>query len=165
MVEIDKLKKIQFLEGLSDEVLEKIGAIAQLETFDEEAILVRQDQNQHLIYMLVSGKIFSNCRSSSGKALTLDELSPGQTFGVSALIGESPATFTAICAEECTVITLSADQMTKLFEQDYKFGAVLMQQVVELFKAKMNKHTRQFLHSLATHPAMGEIRSDSVATY
>jgi CRP-like cAMP-binding protein len=155
MVGIDTLKKIHFLQGLSDDILEKIGAVAQLETFDEEAILVRQDQKLHLIYMLISGKIFSNCRSSSGAALTLEELSPGQTFGVSALIGDSLATFTAICAEESTVITLSADQMFKLFEQDYQVGYVVMQKVVELCKSKMNRHTRQFLHSLAIHPAMG----------
>ena len=155
MVGIDTLKKIHFLQGLSDDILEKIGAVAQLETFDEEAILVRQDQKLHLIYMLISGKIFSNCRSSSGAALTLEELSPGQTFGVSALIGDSLATFTAICAEESTVITLSADQMLTLFEQDYQVGYVVMQKVVELCKSKMNKHTRQFLHSLAIHPAMG----------
>ena len=85
----------------------------------------------------------------------MEELSPGQTFGVSALIGESPATFTAICAEECTMITLSAEQMIKLFEQDYKVGYVVMQQVVELCKSKMNKYTRNFLHSLSIHPAMG----------
>ncbi|MBU0969843.1 MAG: cyclic nucleotide-binding domain-containing protein [Proteobacteria bacterium] len=162
MVGIDILKKIHFLQDLSDDILEKIGGIAQLETFDEEAILVRQDQKLHLIYMLVTGKIFSNCRSASGKALTLDELSPGQTFGVSALMGDSLATFTAICAEECTVITLSSDQMIQLFEQDFKLGYVVMQQVVELFKSKMNKHTRQFLHSLATHPAMGEIQKDPI---
>lgn len=155
MVGIDTLKKIHFLQGLSDDILEKIGAVAQLETFDEEAILVRQDQKLHLIYMLISGKIFSNCRSSSGAALTLEELSPGQTFGVSALIGDSLATFTAICAEESTVITLSADQMLTLFEQDYQVGYVVMQKVVELCKSKMNRHTRQFLHSLAIHPAMG----------
>jgi CRP-like cAMP-binding protein len=155
MVGIDTLKKIHFLQGLSDDILEKIGAVAQLETFDEEAILVRQDQKLHLIYMIISGKIFSNCRSSSGAALTLEELSPGQTFGVSALIGDSLATFTAICAEESTVITLSADQMLKLFEQDYQVGYVVMQKVVELCKSKMNRHTRQFLHSLAIHPAMG----------
>jgi len=156
MVEIDTLKKIHFIDGLSDEILEKIGAIAQLVTFDEEAILVRQDQNQHLIYMMVSGKIFLNCRAASGKALTLDEVTPGQTFGVSTLIGDgdSLATFTAICAEECRVITLSADQMIQLFEKDNKLGYVLMQRVVELFKSTMNKHTRQFLHSLSIHPAM-----------
>ncbi len=154
MVGIDTLKKIHFLQDLSDEILEKIGAVAQLETFDEEAILVRQDQKLHLIYMLISGKIFSNCRSASGTALTLDELSPGQAFGVSSLVGDSLATFTAICAEECTVITLSADQMIKLFEQDYKVGYVVMQQVVELCKSKMNKHTLNFLHSLAIHPSI-----------
>ena len=157
MVGIDILKKIHFLQDLPDEILEKIGAVAQLDTFDEEAILVRQDQKFNIIYLLISGKIFLNCRAASGKALTLDELSPGQSFGVSALIeaGQSLATFTAICAEDCSVITLSADQMTQLFEQDYKVGYVVMQQVVELFKSQMNKHTRMFLDSLATHPAMG----------
>lgn len=155
MVEIDILKKIHFLRELPEKILEKIGSIAQLETFEEEAILVRQDQKLHLIYMLISGKIFLNCRSASGKALTLDELSPGQTFGVSSIIGDSLATFTGICAEDCTVITLSADQMAQLFEQDYKVGYVVMQQVVELFKDRMSKHTRLFLHSLAKHPAMG----------
>ncbi|MCP4719213.1 MAG: cyclic nucleotide-binding domain-containing protein [Desulfobacteraceae bacterium] len=156
MVGIDKLKKIQFLKNLPDGILEKIGTIAVMETFDEESILVRQDQKLYLVYMLVSGKIFLNCRATSGKALTLDELSPGQTFGVSALLGDSPATFTAICAEECEILTLSADQMVQLFEQDYQLGYTMMQEVVLLFKSNMNKHTRQFLHSLATHPAMAK---------
>ncbi len=156
MVGIDKLKKNQFLKNLPDSILEKIGTIAVMETFDEESILVRQDQKLHLVYMLVSGKIFLNCRAASGKALTLDELSPGQTFGVSALLGDSLATFTAICAEECEIITLSADQMVQLFEQDYQLGYTMMQEVVLLFKSSMNKHTRQFLHSLAIHPAMAK---------
>ncbi len=55
MVGINDLKKIHFIKELPDDILEKISTVAQLETFDEEAILIRQDQAQHLIYMLVSG--------------------------------------------------------------------------------------------------------------
>ncbi len=154
MIGIEALRKIHFLKDMPDDILEKIGGIAQLEIVDEEAILVRQDQKQDLVYMLVSGKIFLNCRSTSGKALTLDELLPGQSFGISSFLGESLSTFTAICAEKSTIITLSADQMIQLFEKDYKLGYIIMQQVVQMFKSRMDKHTRQFLRSLATHPDM-----------
>ncbi|MCD4676070.1 MAG: cyclic nucleotide-binding domain-containing protein [Desulfobacula sp.] len=152
MVEKEDLKKIYFLKDLPDVILGKVGAIAQLETFDEESILFRQNQEQTLLYMLVSGKVFLNCRSASGKSLTLDEVSAGRTFGVSALMGETSGTFTAICAETCSIITVSGQQMHQLFEEDFQVGHTLMLKVVAVFKSRMEMHTRQFLHSLATHP-------------
>ena len=155
MVGTKELKKINFIKDLSEDALEKIGTVAQLENFDEEAILIRQDQNQHLIYMLVAGKLFLNCRASSGEALTLDELGPGQTFGVSSLLDNSPATYTAICAEDCTVITIASAQLLQLFKSDYVTGCQVMQQVVAKFKNRMNRHTQQFLKKLKTHPAIG----------
>jgi len=152
MVEKDDLKKISFLKDLPDPILEKVGAIAQFEMFDEESILFRQDQEQTLLYMLVSGKVFLTCRSGSGKPLTLDEVSSGRTFGVSALMGESSSTFTAVCAETSSIITVSGEQMLQLFEEDFEIGHALMLKVVKLFKARMEMHTRQFLHSLAMNP-------------
>ncbi len=154
MIEIEALKKIHFLKELPGDILEKIGSVAQLETVDKESVLVKQDQTLDTVYMLAFGKIFLNCRASSGKALTLDELSPGQSFGVSAFIGESLSSFTAICAEKSSIITLPANQMIQLCEKDYKLGYTFMQQVVQTFKSRMDKHTRQFIHSLATHPDM-----------
>ena len=152
MVEKDILKKIVFLKDLADPILEKIGAIAQCETFDEEGILFRQNQEQTLLYMLVSGKVSLSCRSSTGKPLTLDEVSPGRTFGVSALMGETSSTFTAVCVEPCEIITLSGEKMLELFENDFKTGHSLMLKVVGIFRSRMKMHTRQFLHSLASHP-------------
>lgn len=152
MVEKDIFKKIVFLKNLPDPILEKISTIAQFETFDEGNILFRQNQKQTFLYMLVSGKVFLNCRATSGKPLTLDEVSPGRTFGVSALMGESSSTFTAICAETCEVIRLSGEQMRLLFEEDFQVGHTLMLKVVEIFRSRMKMHTCQFLHSLATHP-------------
>ncbi|MEH0023031.1 MAG: cyclic nucleotide-binding domain-containing protein [Desulfobacter sp.] len=155
MVGINDLKKINFTKALPDEILEKISTVAQLETYDEEAILIRQDQSQHLIYMLVSGRIFLNCRAGSGQAYTLDELSPGHTFGLSSLLDNSPATYTAICAEDSTVITMASAQLLQLFKSDYAAGYQVMQQVVEKFKKRMNRHTRLFMESLSNHPAIG----------
>ena len=155
MVDIQDLTKISFLKGLPVAVLEKIATVVQTEKFDEETILVRQDQSQHLIYMLVSGKIYLNCRGTSGQSLTLDELRAGQTFGLSSLLGNSPSTYTAICAEDSTLYTISSAQLLKLFESDYSLGYQVMQQVVERFKKRMSRHTQMFIQALSTHPAIG----------
>ncbi len=103
MVENKILKQINFLKDVEDNVLEKVGSIAQLEVFDEESILFRQNQEQALLYMLVSGKIFLNSRSGTGKSLTLDEVNPGRTFGISSIMGEGSSTFTAVCAEKSSI--------------------------------------------------------------
>ncbi|MDA3791785.1 MAG: cyclic nucleotide-binding domain-containing protein [Desulfobacula sp.] len=152
MVEKDILKKIVFLKDVPDSILEKVGAIAQLKTFDEESILFRQGQEEDFLYMIVSGKVFLNCRSVQGKSLTLDEISEGRTFGVSALLGESSSTFTAVCAQPSSFITISGQQMRQLFEVDFQAGYTLMLKLAELFRSRMEMHTRQFLHSLAMHP-------------
>ena len=161
MVGVENLKKINFLRELPEEVLEKIGTVAQLEEFDEETILIRQDQSQHLIYMLISGKIYINCRAVSGQALTLDELSPGQTFGLSSLLDSSPSTYTAICAEDCKVITISSEQLLELANADHTTGYHVMRQVVEKFKKRMTRHTQLFMAALAAHPAVRQIKTKS----
>lgn len=157
MVEKEIMKKISFLTDLSDEMLEKVGEISQLEVFDEESILFRQNQEQNLIYMLVSGKVFLNSRSTKGESLTLDEVKPGRTFGVSALLGSSSGTFTAVVAEKSQIITVSGRQMKELFESDTKLGHSLIQKVVLLFRSRMNMHTQQLLNSLASHPGIKRV--------
>jgi CRP-like cAMP-binding protein len=152
MVEKEYFKKIAFLKDMPDRILEKIGAISQLETFDEESVLFRQNQEKALLYMLVSGKVFLNSRSGSGKFLTLDEVTPGWTFGVSALLGGHSSTFSAVCAETSTMITVSGEQIRQLFLEDFEIGHAVMLKVVELFKSRMEMHTGRFLHSLANHP-------------
>ncbi len=159
MVEKNRLKEIGLLQDVPDSFLEKIGQIAQLETFDEETILFRQNQDQFLVYMLVSGLIFLNSRSSSGKLLTLDAVSPGRTFGLSALMGEASPTFTAICAEKSTLITISGQQMRELFESHFDIGFTLMKKVAELFRGRTEMHTRQFLQTLSTHTEIEKLYS------
>lgn len=161
MVGLENLKKINFMRELPEEVLEQISTVAQLEDFDEETILIRQDQSQHLIYMLISGKIYINCRATSGQALTLDELTPGQTFGLSSLLDSAPSTYTAICAEDCQVITISSEQLLQVAQSDFTTGYHVMRQVVEKFKKRMTRHTRLFMAALAAHPAVRQIKSSS----
>ncbi len=79
--------------------------------------MIRQNDPQHLVHMLVSGKICLNARSDTGWVLTLDEIEPGQSFGLSALFGKSSTTYTAVCTEPCDIIVLSSDLMANCLKR------------------------------------------------
>ncbi len=155
MVDKEILKDILFLEDLPDPVIEKIASIATLEHYDQHTTLFHQNQDLTHLFMLVSGKIHFTVESASGKALILDKIYEGRTFGVSALMEESSSAYTAICAEKSTVISISGKEMHQLFEEDFKLGHLLMMKVVKLFKQRMELHTRQFLLSLASNSEIG----------
>jgi len=157
MVEKEILKQILFLNDLADPVLDKIAAIAKFETFDEQSILFHQHQELTHLYMLVSGKVFLNIETASGKLLTLDKIYEGRTIGISALMPDSASTYTALCKEKSSIITMSGEKMHQLFTNDFKIGHILMLKVLKLFKSRMEMHTRQFLLSLATHPEISKL--------
>lgn len=152
MVKKEMLKQIYFLKDLPDHILEKIGEIAQFQDCGNQEILYRQNEVQTVLYMLLKGKVLLNSRSSKGQSFTLDEVLPGRTFGIPALLNESCGTFTAVCAEPCSMITLSGKKMQQLFEDDFEIGHVLMREMVEMYKIRRELHTQQFVRSLKTHP-------------
>ncbi len=152
MIKIEQLKKILFFQGLPEKILSKIADIAEIETHEEEAELFKQHQNLSDFYSVLSGKIFLSSRSPRGVSLNLHEVMPDHSFGLSAVIGDVEASFSAICAEKSEVIKLSNDNMLKLFEEDKELGYLIMLRVVQFFNSRMNKHTHQFLQSIASHP-------------
>ena len=152
MVKIEQLKKILFFQGLSDEILTEIGNIAKIETYEEETEFFRQNQNLSHFYMLLSGRIFLNSRSPKGVSLTLDEVTEGHSFGLSAIMGEAESSFSAICAEKSEVIMINNEKMLELFKTNRELGYVITLRIVQLFRSRMNKHTQQFLESIANHP-------------
>ena len=157
MVEKDILKELLFLKELPDPLIEKISSIAVLERHEKHAVLFRQDQDLTHLYMLVSGRVHFTIESAAGKVLILDKIDEGRTFGVSALMEESSSAYTAICAKDSTVVSISGNQLHQLFEQDFKLGHLLMLNVVKLFKKRIELHTRQFLLSLASHPEIDQL--------
>jgi CRP-like cAMP-binding protein len=158
MVEKETLKQIYFLKDMPGHILEKVGQIARIQDFEEETVLFRQNEEQTTLYMLLKGKVFLNSRSAKGQSLTLDEVFPGRTFGVHTLLNESSGNFSAICAEPCQMIVLSGETMRQLFKQDFEAGHVIMQKVVELFKIRTDRHTRQLLQSLKIHPEIKKLQ-------
>ena len=152
MIQTEQLKKILFFQDLSDEMLTAIGNIANIETYEEETELFKQNQKLSHFYMILSGKIFLNSRSPNGVSLTLDEVTQGRSFGLSAIMGEVESSFSAICAEKSEVIMINNEKMLELFKKNRELGYLITQRMVQLFQSRTKKHTQQFIKSIANHP-------------
>jgi CRP-like cAMP-binding protein len=152
MVDTRDLTKISFFKDLPGSMLGQIASIAQMDLLEKGQVLFRQGQVLDYMYALASGGVYLNSMSPMKKILTLDEVLPGECFGLSTLIGTARSSFTAVCSENSNVITLSGEKMTALFEADKSLGFAVMTKVTQLFKSRMDKHTKQFVHSIATHP-------------
>ncbi|MBU1386607.1 MAG: cyclic nucleotide-binding domain-containing protein, partial [Proteobacteria bacterium] len=149
MVEKDLLKTIVFLQDLPEPMLEKISLNTQIQMFKSQTVLFEKNQALKQLYMLASGVVHLTIRTASGENLILDKVTPGRTFGIAALMKESSTSFSAMCAEDSSIITFSSEKIHQLFVEDFKMGHKLMSHIVKLFKDRMERHTSQFLHYLA----------------
>lgn len=156
MADTKEIQTIDFFKDLPENTVDKIAHAAWMETFKQGRVLFRQNENLSALYMVFSGKIHLKCTSATGRNHTLDEVLPGESFGISAFLGETKSTFSAVCAQESRIITLANSTIDELFETDPWVGYTVMYQVVKLFKSRMDKHTRQFINSIGRHP---EIRA------
>ena len=152
MMNTEKLKAIFLFQDLPEPELQKIAAVAEIRDVEPETVLFRQGEPLETFYMLQAGKVFLNCRTDSGLVLTLSEVGPGCSFGVSSFIAGTEGSATAICVQPSRVIALSGKVLWGLFQEDSHLGYTIMRRVVQLFKARMNQRTEQFLRSLAHHP-------------
>ena len=154
MVDIEELRQIFLFKDLADEELQKIAAVAEIEDVVPETVLFRENEKLDTFYLLLTGRVILSCRSPAGVDLTLSEVLPGGSFGVSAFIAETRSAATAVCVDPCRAITISGRKLADLFENDPGLGYSIMLRVVQLFKSRMNQRTEQFLRSMARHPAV-----------
>lgn len=146
------LKKIHFLKDLPEHILQKISEIAHTKKIKADQSVYKQDEIQTSFYMLVSGKVVLESRSSKGITMVVDEVLPGRILGVPSLLQDSKGSFTAVCAQPSTLIVISGKEMRQLFTDDYEIGHIVMRKMVEMYKLRRDMHTQQFIQSLKTHP-------------
>ena len=152
MVNTQQLSSIRLLQDLPGTELEKIANVAEIRDVAAETVLFRQGEKLDVFFLLLAGRVFLNCRTGSGRFLTLSEVGPGGSFGLSSFIAGTKSSATAVCTERSRMITLAGSVLWDLFQEDPALGYSVMLRVVQLFKDRMNQRTEQFLRSLSHHP-------------
>jgi CRP-like cAMP-binding protein len=154
MVKIEDLKRINMLKSIPTPLLETIGKQAQLSIFGAQTRLFSVGEDLDTFYMLIMGQVSLTISLGKDVDVILDNLQSGRSFGSSALLADSTASYTAVCQEPCEVITLNGPRMIALFEDNPELAYHMMTGVARQYKETLDLRARMTLKTLAQHPEL-----------
>lgn len=160
MVKIEDLKRINLLKDFPDHLFEILAREAQLSIFGTDTQLISVNENMDTFYMLIMGQVAIKIELTPEIDVILDNIQSGSSFGSSALIEGSKATYTAICQEPSEVITLSGERMKQLFKDNHELAYHMMFGIAKQYKKYLDTRALMIMKTLDEHPELKEDIND-----
>ncbi len=160
MVKIEDLKRINMLRAVPEHLLEIIGQEAHLSIFGTNTQLFAVGQRVDIYYMLIMGQVALKVALNPDVDVILDNLQSGSSFGSSALLEGSRASYTAVCQEPCEVITLYGPRMIEVFETNEELGYHMMAGMAGQYKRTIDTRAQMIINTLASHPELKQSIDD-----
>ncbi|MBU0969842.1 MAG: cyclic nucleotide-binding domain-containing protein [Proteobacteria bacterium] len=154
MVKIEDLKRINMLRKVPDHLLAILSQEAQLSIYGVNTQLFTVGDPIDIYYMLIMGQVALKVALNPDVDVILDNLQSGQSFGSSALLKGSKASYAAVCLEPCEVITLYGPRMIELFETHPELAYYMMVGVAGQYKKTMDVRARMIIKTLDMHPEL-----------
>lgn len=116
------LRKHKWFCGLSAEVLRAFSAAGHLSIYPNGAVLFVEGQVPRGAFILCTGRVKLSTSSRDGRILILKVAEPGETLGLSAVIGGTPYELTAETCGPCQVKFIEREALLKLIERYGELG-------------------------------------------
>lgn len=159
MVELDVLRHCELFGSLSDKELGQVAAIAREESHEPGSFICAERELADRLFVLSEGRVQLQIRLRGplGPAgeVTVEEVEPGRIFGWSSLVKQRRFTASARALDPVLVISLKADDLTRLFDQNPHLGFVVMKQLAEVIASRL-QHTRQVCEEAALDGDMAQ---------
>ena len=152
MVSMEDAKAIYLLDGLSEQILEKICPLSETRQFKEREVIFEEGDRAENFYSLKRGKILLEVEVAKQIIISLGSIKSGYSFGWSALIPGSTHTSYAVCAEPCEVLCTPGNKFLDLLKEDHTSGFLFMTEVTKILKNRLDRRTGQFLKVMTKHP-------------
>ncbi len=105
------LRQAPLFTGLDDEAAEALSAAMVENRLTRGEILFREGDEGDRLYVVTDGKVKLGRRSADGRENLLVILGPGQMFGELSLFDPGPRSATATGVTDCTLQSLSHDEL------------------------------------------------------
>ena len=134
------LKKVEIFRGLSLTQLESLAQISEEKKYRGGETVFAEHSTGDEVYIIKKGKVCIEL-GLKGKpnTATIQKLSVGQIFGELVLVDRRSRSATAMCENDCEIITISRDKLDKLFEQDSRLGYTVMRNLAQLLAERLRR--------------------------
>ncbi len=130
MVSPELLRRYAFFAGLNDNQQRALAQVAQELSCESGRTLFDEGQPVGALYFLLEGSIdlYYGTNGHSREQSLVCEISPGEPFGISALIEPYTLTATARVSEQSRILKIDAAPLRALCDTDPRMGYALMRQ-------------------------------------
>jgi CRP-like cAMP-binding protein len=127
MISVDALQRLAIFQDVPREILADLAAQVQEQTFAKNDVIVRQHDDAHAVYLLLSGSVQFLIRFQD-----VDDMLVGTTSEHGAPIGWSVArephryTATVRCETPCDVLYVPRAALDRIVEQNPEVGFAIL---------------------------------------
>lgn len=141
------LRKITFLEGISDELLEKLAAISEEIEYRGQQTIFHEHAPATDVYLVIDGKVsLAVCEPKVG-CRQITQAGGGELIGWSPVLGKARLSDTASTLEPTKVVKFSGEELVKLCDENPVFGYQFMRRTAEVLAERLGATRVQLLHA------------------
>jgi CRP-like cAMP-binding protein len=144
------LSKISIFAGLNDKQLYRLFRLLEEVSYRKDEIIFRQGDVPSYIYIIKSGRV-KRFKEEDHTTLELIVIGPGQSFGVSSIIGIQHHGSSAIAVENTELIVLSRKMLMSIYESDMELFSTLIFNIAREVCRRLHSSEDILLHYLATN--------------
>lgn len=130
MISPELLRRYRFFYCMDDGQQKAVAMISDIEQFPAGAFVFNEGDPAEHLYLLIDGSVtLSVAIAGVSDHLGVGDVSPGEPFGLCALLHNQAQTSSAQATSPSRAIRISAQELRELSALDCKLGFCLMQQV------------------------------------
>src|SRR5690242_20154717 len=125
------LKQINIFQGLSDEEIQELAAVARRRMFRAGEVIFHRDDPGQILYVIKEGKVKICLTSPDGQEISLVVFGKGEYFGEFALLDGLPRSADAITLEKVECYTLQRSDFHNVIMKHPRIAIQIMEILCE----------------------------------
>ena len=147
MLLLDKLDKLNFCKGLSNDYQMRLFSAGEIRSYEPGERLFFEGQSSREIYLLADGQVSLENSIPGQEPVTLQIVGSGELLGWSPVLGLGVMTATARAITPCHVLALKAERILAWADEDPKFVLEFMRRVAITLARRLNATRLQLLNA------------------
>ena len=116
MSQVNLLQNIYLFKSLTQEELNLVNDICEVEAFNPGDDIFRQNDDARALYVIKFGSVKIHTKSQEGDNIEIANLGTGSHFGEMALLDDEKRSASATAIERSDIIKINYENLTKLLE-------------------------------------------------
>lgn len=144
-VDRTSLENNELLADLDQADRDSLAALAIGKTYKAGNVIFKENEDAYAVCLLIDGRVGLQMDVGNGKNLMVNTVDPGELFAWSGLVPPFHFTATARAIEDCEVAIFKSEDLSRLFEENPRFGYTVMLRIASLIGQRLRDTHLQLL--------------------